>query len=83
MDLLRDLSDREKSGSLLYALYQKADNARLIGELAAVTAKLETDHTKDLVKLASNSQLDDANVNAFLDTGTPIAESMRMVLGIF
>lgn len=83
MDLLRDLSDREKSGSLLYALYQKADNARLIGELAAVTAKLETEHTKDLVKLASNSQLDDGNVNAFLDTGTPIAESMRMVLGIF
>ncbi|MGY4541185.1 hypothetical protein ACVWY0_001094 [Arthrobacter sp. UYNi723] len=83
MDLLKGLSDREKSGSLLYALYEKADNSRLIAELAAVTAKLETEHTKDLVKLASNSQLDEGNVNAFLDTGEPIAESMRMVLGIF
>jgi hypothetical protein len=82
-DLLKDLSDREKSGSLLYALYEKADNARLIAELAGVTVKLETEHTKDLVMLASNGQLDEGNVASFLDTGEPIAESMRMVLGIF
>lgn len=82
-DLIEGLNDKEKSGSLLYALYEKSDNARLIAELAAVTAKLETEHTKELVMLASNSQLDDSNVNAFLDTGEPIAESMRMVLGIF
>lgn len=83
MDLLKGLNDREKSGCLLYALYEKVDNARLIAELATVTVKLETEHTKDLVKLAANSQLDEGNVNAFLDTGEPIAESMRMVLGIF
>lgn len=82
-DLLGGLNDREKSGSLLYALYEKADNKRLIGELATVTLKLEPEHAKDLVKLASNQQLDEANVNAFLDTSEPIAESMRMVLGIF
>lgn len=82
-DLLKDLNDREKSGSLLYALYEKADNARLIGELVAVTTKLEPEHAKDLVKLASNAQLDDGNVDAFLGTGAPIAESMRMVLNIF
>ena len=82
-DLLGKLSDREKSGSLLYALFEKADNARLIGELAVATSKLENEHTRDLVKLASNSQLDEGNVTAFLDTGEPIAESMRVVLGIF
>lgn len=82
-DLLNGLNDREKSGSLLYALYEKADNARLIGELVAVTTKLEPEHAKDLVKLASNAQLDDGNVSSFLDTGAPIAESMRMVLNIF
>jgi hypothetical protein len=82
-DLLNGLNDREKSGSLLYALYEKADNTRLIAELAAVTVKLETEHTKDLVKLASNSQLDDGNVAAFLDTGEPIAENIRPVLGMF
>lgn len=82
-DLLKDLNDREKSGSLLYALYEKADNSRLIGELVAVTAKLEPEHAKDLVKLASNAQLDAGNVDAFLGTGAPIAESMRVVLNIF
>lgn len=82
-DLLKDLNEREKSGSLLYALYEKADNTRLIGELVAVTTKLEPEHAKDLVKLASNAQLDDGNVEAFLGTGAPIAESMRMVLNIF
>lgn len=82
-DLLNGLNDREKSGSLVYALYEKADNSRLIAELAAVTTKLETEHTKDLMKLAGNSQLDESNVEAFLGTGEPIAESMRVILGIF
>lgn len=82
-DLLGGLNDREKSGSLLFALFEKADNKRLIGELATVTLKLEPEHAKDLVKLAANQQLDDTNVAAFLDTSEPIAESMRMVLGIF
>ncbi|MCB5280640.1 AAA family ATPase [Arthrobacter sp. ES1] len=82
-DLLKDLSDREKSGSLLYALYEKADNARLIGELVAVTTTLAPEHAKDLVKLASNAQLDAGNVSAFLDTGAPVAESMRIVLNMF
>jgi hypothetical protein len=82
-DLLNGLNDREKSGSLLYALYEKADNARLIGELVAVTTKLESEHAKDLVKLASNAQLDSGNVDAFLSTGSAVAESMRPVLDMF
>lgn len=82
-DLIKDLNDREKSGSLLYALYEKADNTRLIGELVAVTDKLEPEHAKDLVKLASNAQLDDSNVAAFLATGTAVAETMRPVLDMF
>jgi hypothetical protein len=82
-DLLKDLNDREKSGSLLYALYEKADNTRLIGELVTVTPKLEPEHTKELVRLASNSQLDTGNVSAFLDTGADVAESMRVVLTMF
>lgn len=82
-DLLKDLNDREKSGSLLYALYEKADNSRLIAELVAVTDKLEAEHAKDLVKLASNAQLDDSNVAAFLSTGAGVAEAMRPVLDMF
>ena len=82
-DLLKDLNDREKSGSLLYALFEKADNTRLIGELVAVTDKLEPEHAKDLVKLASNAQLDDSNVAAFLGTGSSVAEAMRPVLDMF
>ena len=82
-DLLNGLNDREKSGSLLYALYEKADNGRLIGELVAVTTKLEPEHAKDLVKLASNAQLDSGNVDAFLGTGSAVAETMRPVLDMF
>jgi hypothetical protein len=82
-DLLKDLNEREKSGSLLYALYEKADNARLIGELVAVTSKLESEHMQDLVRLASTAQLDKGNIDAFLDTSSPVAESLRMVLQIF
>jgi len=82
-DLLASLNDREKSGSLLYALYEKADNTRLVRELAAVTSKLEQEHTKDLMMLSASAQLDDGNVAAFLDSGEPIADSMRVIFGIF
>lgn len=82
-DLLNGLNDREKSGSLLYALYEKADNSRLIGELATVTSKLEPEHTKEFVRLASNGQLDAGNVTAFLDTGSAVADAMRPVLDMF
>jgi hypothetical protein len=82
-DLLKDLNDREKSGSLLYALYEKADNTRLIGELATVTEKLDPEHTKELVRLAAGGQLDSGNVSSFLDTGADVAESMRVVFNMF
>lgn len=80
MTLVKDLTSRDKSGCLVYALSEKSDNTRLITELASATVELEKDSAKLLVQLASNNKLDEGNAAAFLDTGDPVAESMRMVL---
>ncbi|KIA72717.1 hypothetical protein ANMWB30_24850 [Arthrobacter sp. MWB30] len=82
-DLINGLNDREKSGCLLYSLFEKNDNSRLIAELAVVTSQLEPEHAQDLVKLAADTQLDGGNVGAFLDTNSPIAESLRPILSMF
>ncbi|PDQ35495.1 MAG: hypothetical protein B5766_05365 [Candidatus Lumbricidophila eiseniae] len=82
-DLIRQLTDHEKSGSLLYALYEHADNARLIEHLAQATTALEADHNRLLIQLASQSLLDSSNVDTLTNSSTPVAESARMLLSAF
>ena len=81
--VIGSMTDRDKSGSLLYALHEKADNKRLIQELASATTALEPEHNKELVQLATTDSLDKDNVEAFLGTGTPAATNLNTVLGMF
>lgn len=77
------LTDHEKSGSMLYALYENADNALIITHLAAATDALEGDHNRIMITLASQSRLDSANVDALLAAGGSLADSARMLLTAF
>ena len=81
--VIGSMTDRDKSGALLYALYEKADNKRLIEELASATSALQPEHNKELVQLATNDGLDKGNVEAFLGTGTPAADNLNTILGMF
>lgn len=81
--LIGQLTDHEKSGSLLYALYERADNARLIEVLAQATPALEADHNRMLIQLASQSLLDSGNVDTLTGSGAPVADGVRMLLSAF
>lgn len=82
-NIISGLTDHEKSGSLLYAIFERADNKVVIEQLAQQTAALEGDHNRLLVLLASGSQLDDQNVQALFGTSTPVADSTKLVLSAF
>lgn len=82
-DLISSLDNREKSGCLVFALFEKVDNTRLLGQLATVTTGLEPDNARNLMQLSAAGELDEGNVTAFLETGSSISESLRMVLDIF
>lgn len=81
-DLIGDLTDHEKSGSLFYALFERDDNTILIQQLAQQTPQIEADHNMQLIQLASQSGLDDANVAALLDTSTQVGTATKALLGM-
>lgn len=79
-DKIDTLTDHEKSGCLLYAIYEKSDNSRIIEALAPATTSMEGDHMKELMRLASASSLDKGNVEAFRNSGAPVASSLSIIL---
>jgi hypothetical protein len=79
-DLIADLTDHEKSGSLVYALFERDDNTILIQQLAQQTTSLEGDHNAKLVELGAQSALDEANVKVLLGTGTGVGNSTKVLM---
>lgn len=81
-DLLATLTEHEKSGSL-YAMYEKADNARLVEAIAQSLTAMEADHNRLLIQLASQSALDASNVDALTNATGNVADSARMLMSAF
>ncbi|WP_284982413.1 AAA family ATPase [Arthrobacter sp. efr-133-TYG-118] len=81
--MIAGLTDTEKSGSLLYALKEREDNTRLIEQLAAHTHQIEAAHTRTLFEMVSAQQADTQNVEAFLNSGTPVADAVKPLLSAF
>ncbi|MGW6600480.1 AAA family ATPase [Streptomyces sp. NPDC055036] len=77
---ISQLSDNEKSGSLLYALKESADNARLIEQLAQTTTHLESDHTRTLIELVTSQQINRQNLESFLEIDAPIVNQAKPFL---
>lgn len=82
-DLIEGLTDHEKSGSLLYALFERSDNKVIIEQLAQQTDAIEGDHNRLLVQLAAQSMLDEKNVEALFGTTTTVGESTKLMLSAF
>lgn len=81
-ELIETLNDNDKSGCLLYALYEKEDNDHILRCLAQQTQRLTNDDMKALMSLSSRDELDHKNVQTFLDTNTLIAGQLNIVLSI-
>lgn len=82
-DLVSTLTDTEKSASLLYAMYERADNAMVIAQLAASTTAFDNAHNRKLIELASHGMLDDSNVEAFYAANTTLSAATQGLISVF
>lgn len=75
------MSDHDKSGCLVYALYEKTDNKAYINAiLASDITTLESNDMKSLMSLFGSDQLDDANVATFISNNAPLAVTLSSIL---
>ncbi|MEU6263708.1 MoxR family ATPase [Saccharopolyspora shandongensis] len=77
------LTQNEVSGSLLYAMKENNDNARLIEQLAQAATQIEPEHTRTLFELVTTGQIDRQNLEAFLEVDTPIVAAVKPSLSAF
>lgn len=77
---VESMSDHDKSGCLLYALYEAEDNAVYINALASNITKLSADDMKTLMTLSAIDKLDSDNVHAMLQTKSPLATKLSIIL---
>ena len=79
-DFISDMTDNERSGCLLYALYEKEDNKVFIHALSSQTATLIKTDMNTLMKLMANDELDHDNIIAFTKSGSPLAKNLEYIL---
>lgn len=76
------MSDNEKSGTLLYLLYEKQDNSKYITALAPTVNNITTSDMKMLMKLSASDKLDSENIKALTNSGTTIAQTLDCILTV-
>lgn len=74
------LTENDKSGCLVYALFEKEDNASLVAALARAMNNLNPDDMRTLMSLASTQKLDTDNVQAMLNTNCPLSSTLAIIL---
>lgn len=74
------MNENDKSGCLLYAIYEKTDNTIYINALAKNINKLMPSDMKTLMGLARVDQLDSENVHALLATNSGISNALSVIL---
>lgn len=79
-DFIAAMNNNDKSGCLLYALYEKTDNTTYINALAKNMTSLISSDMKALLQLANMDQLDSENAHALLATSTPISQALGVIL---
>ena len=79
-DFVADMNDAEKSGCLVYSLYEKADNSRYIRVLAPATDVIGTPDMKLLMNLAANDMLDEGNKDALMKCSCNISQTLSIIL---
>lgn len=78
--LITTMTQRDLSGSLLFALYEKKDNARMIEHLAASLDQLDPEHSTELGQLGFGGHLDRNNLDALIASNTPLSATLSPLL---
>lgn len=77
------LSDADKSGALLYALYESADNSRLLEKLTEQMSGLDKDGNRLLFEMLSQDKAHKANIEAFMALSTTMAQNYQGMIANF
>lgn len=77
---VQNLTDNERSGCLVYALYERKDNANIIRAIAPNTTTLQPEDMHTLMSLALAQQLDQGNIQAMMDTDCPLTRTLTVIL---
>lgn len=77
---IKNLTDNEKSGCLVYALFEKEDNSKYISSLLTNMSNLTPNDIKSLMKLYANDQLDEENKETFLNFNHSISKQFSMLM---
>lgn len=78
---VEQMSDMERSSALVYALYERADNAKYLQILAPATPVIQTPDMKIMMTLYANDMLDEGNRDALLKCNCQLSNTLSMVLG--
>ena len=81
-DAVAGCDDRELSAALVYALHEKVDRNAIIEAISAKLSNLDADALKTLMTLTTANDVDAENVQAFLDTNTPLSMQLTAILSL-
>lgn len=78
---VQSMTDADKSGCIVYALWEKADNANFLKALAGATSTLTGPDMLLVGQLATTDQLDPENVAALMATKTALTAMLSVWFG--
>lgn len=79
---ITSMTENEKSQSIVYALWEQADNSVLIKALAENTPVLENDSIRQLGVLATSGMLDSENCQALLNVNVAWVQGISLLLNM-
>lgn len=80
--IINSMTEKERSESLVYALYEKEDNKTYIEELAKQIENIDNNALKTLTDLAMYHELDQQNVDDFTSTKLPLSDKLSIILSL-
>ena len=78
---LMNLSVREQSMVLAYALQDTADHSNLLNVLSTVMTEIDIDAKKKIMTLSANDQIDEDNLRAFMVAKNSVTDTINVIAG--
>ena len=76
-----NLSVREQSMVLAYALQDTADHSNLLNVLSTVMTEIDIDAKKKIMTLSANDQIDEDNLRAFMVAKNSVTDTINVIAG--
>lgn len=79
-DFVATMTDNDKSGCLVYAIYEKEDNAIYISALAPAIPNLQPNDMKTIIQLFYNDELDETNKESLLNLNCSLTTALSVIM---